>query len=155
MTIRVLFICLGNICRSPMAEGVFQKLVDDAGLDSEIVVDSAGTSSWHVGERAHPGTRRVLEKNGIRYNGRARKINRSDLNQSNSYLIVMDKENERTVRSLAKDQERVFRLLEFSHQSAIENVPDPYYRGKFDMVYELVEDGCRGLLKAIREWEGL
>ena len=62
MKIKVLFVCLGNICRSPMAEAVFQKMVDDAGLSSLIEVDSAGTGSWHVGESAHPGTRRVLAR---------------------------------------------------------------------------------------------
>jgi hypothetical protein len=72
--IRVLFVCLGNICRSPMAEAVFQHLVNEAGLVAQIVVDSAGTGDWHVGEPAHTGTRRVLTQRGIAYNGRARQV---------------------------------------------------------------------------------
>lgn len=71
---KVLFVCLGNICRSPMAEAVFQRLVDEAGLGDRIGVDSAGTGGWHVGEKAHVGTRRVLAVHGIVYNGRSRQI---------------------------------------------------------------------------------
>ncbi len=69
MTVRVLFVCLGNICRSPMAEAVFRHLVEQAGLSDQILVDSAGTSDYHIGERAHPGTRAVLRDNGIEYEG--------------------------------------------------------------------------------------
>ena len=74
MTVRVLFVCLGNICRSPMAEAVFAHLVEQAGLDGEIEIDSAGTSSYHIGQHAHKGTRDVLRRNGIDYEGSAREF---------------------------------------------------------------------------------
>ncbi len=155
MKIRVLFVCLGNICRSPMAEAVFQQFVKEAGLETKIEVDSAGTSSWHVGEQAHSGTRRILAKNGISYVGTARRIDRLDFSDDRTYIIAMDESNMRQIRSLTKKHDRLFRLLEFSTQTAVSDVPDPYYSGDFDAAYSLVKDGCRGLLKAIRDWEGI
>ncbi len=80
MTVKVTFVCLGNICRSPMADGVFQAMVNEAGLQDQILVDSAGTSSYHVGDPAHQGTRNELKKHGIVYNGRSRQINHADNN---------------------------------------------------------------------------
>jgi protein-tyrosine phosphatase len=136
-----------------MAEAVFQQLVDEAGLAKEIEVDSAGTGSWHVGEAAHPGTRRVLAKNGISYSGRARKIDRRDLSDESTYIIVMDENNARDVKYITHNHDRIYRLLEFSSQAVDKDVPDPYYEDNFDLVYNLVVDGCRGLLKAIRGWE--
>ncbi|MGB3714196.1 MAG: low molecular weight protein-tyrosine-phosphatase [Candidatus Promineifilaceae bacterium] len=153
--IRVLFVCLGNICRSPMAEAVFQQFVKEAGLETEIEVDSAGTSSWHVGELAHPETRKILAKNGISYGGTARSLDRAELSDDRIYIVAMDESNVRQIRSMTKKHDRVFRLLEFSIQTAVRDVPDPYYNGDFEAVYSLVEDGCRGLLKAIRDWEGI
>lgn len=155
MTVRVLFVCLGNICRSPMAEAVFQKLVDDAGLTDAIEVDSAGTSRYHVGERAHPGTRRVLAHHGIQYDGRARQIDSDDVNHSAVYVIAMDQENVADLRERFGDGPRIHRLLEFATHTEVRDVPDPYYSDNFEYVYRLVEDGCRGLLATIRADEKL
>ena len=155
--IRVLFVCLGNICRSPMAEGVFRYLVEEAGLSHEIAVDSAGTSSWHVGEPAHPGTQEALRQRGIRYQGRSRQITNSDL-QTTDYVIVMDGENLADVRRLDRpggSASKVSRLLDYAPAGAPEDVPDPYYVGGFDHVYRLVEAGCGGLLAHIRAEQGL
>jgi protein-tyrosine phosphatase len=136
-----------------MAEAVFQRLVDEAGLETEIEVDSAGTSAWHVGEPAHHGTRKILARNGISYRGTSRSIDRAELSDDHTYVIAMDESNERQIKSLTQKHDRVFRLLEFSTQTAGRDVPDPYYSGDFDLVYTLVKDACRGLLKAIRDWE--
>lgn len=153
MTVRVLFVCLGNICRSPMAEAVFQNLVDDAGLTDQFIVNSAGTGSWHVGEKAHPGTRKVLATHGIDYDGRARRVRDQDLNDELGYVIAMDSSNARDLRASFGDQPRLYRLLDFATQTRVKDVPDPYYNGNFEGVYQLVEDGCRGLLQTIRRQE--
>ncbi len=155
MTVRVLFVCLGNICRSPMAEAVFQKLVDDAHLSDKIEVDSAGTSSYHAGERAHPGTRRVLAHHGISYDGRARQIRPDDVANGATYLIAMDEENVETLKERFGDVSHLHRLLDFAAHASVHDVPDPYYSDNFDYVYRLVEDGCRGLLSTIRVEQGL
>lgn len=154
MSVRVVFVCLGNICRSPMAEAVFQKLVDDAGLSAQIAVDSAGTSAYHVGEVAHPGTRRVLSHHGITYNGRARQLSGSDSANGTTYFIAMDSENLEELRTRFGDLPHMHRLLDFASHTAVHDVPDPYYSDNFDYVYRLVEDGCRGLLSRIRTDEG-
>ncbi len=97
--IRILFVCLGNICRSPMAEAVFQQRVNEAGLADEFEIDSAGTGGWHVGDPAHRGTLAVLRRNGIPYNGRARQVQPADL-QRYDYLIAMDAENVADLRRM-------------------------------------------------------
>ncbi len=154
MTIKVTFVCLGNICRSPMADGVFQQMVNEAGLQEKILVDSAGTSSYHVGEQAHRGTRKELKQNGISYNGRSRQINNAD-NNPNTYLIAMDESNLRDLNRAFGQREKTYRLLDFATKTNERNVPDPYYVGGFDTVYQLVEDGCTGLLAFIRKEEGI
>ena len=153
MTIKVTFVCLGNICRSPMADGVFQNMVDEAGLHDKIWVDSAGTGSYHVGEQAHRGTRQVLKKHGIAYNGRSRQI-RSNDNDPNTYLVALDESNLRDLQRAFGQHEKTYRLLDFATNTHERNVPDPYYTGGFDYVYELVEDGCAGLLTFVRQEEG-
>ena len=152
MTLRVVFVCLGNICRSPMAEGVFQKMVNEAGLQDKIWVDSAGTSGYHVGEEAHRGTRQVLTKHGIGYNGRSRQISPTD-NTPNTYLIALDESNLNDLNQAFGKREKTYRLLDFAPQTNEKNVPDPYYSGGFDYVYQLIEAGCVGLLAFIRQKE--
>lgn len=155
MTIKVLFVCLGNICRSPMAEAVFQNMVDDAGMSGMIEVDSAGTGSWHIGETVHSGTRRVLANHGIDYRGRARVVHQNEVKNASTYIIAMDGANMRDLRRRFGDVPHLYLLLDFAENSSERNVPDPYYEGNFEYVYDLVEDGCRGLLAAIMENEEL
>lgn len=150
-TIEVLFICLGNICRSPMAEAVMHKQVADAGLAGRIVVDSVGVGAWHVGQPPHPGTLEILRRHELPYAGRARQITHDDVRRA-EYLIAMDSENLADVRRMlpANAKRNLHRLLEFAPAGPPRDVPDPYYTGNFDAVYLLVDAGCRGLLAHIR-----
>lgn len=155
MTISVLFICMGNVCRSPMAEALFRHLVVEAGLDDHIEVDSAGTGDWHVGEPPHRGTRRVLADHGISTTGmRGRVIEAGDLHHFD-YLVVMDGANLREVTRLAQRYGHagtIARLLDYADPArtgGVRDVPDPYYDGRFSHVYALVEAGCQGLLAAL------
>jgi protein-tyrosine phosphatase len=152
--IRVLFVCMGNICRSPMAEAVFQHLVNAAGLSDKIEVDSAGTGSWHVGSHAHHGTLDVLMRNAIAYDGRARQVVPADL-AFFDYIVTMDEDNLRYVRSLGAQNEHVAPLLSYAPHLKIREVPDPFYTGGFDGVYDLVRAGCEGLLATIRQEHNL
>lgn len=133
-----------------MAEAVFQRMVDDSGLSDQIIVDSAGTSAYHVGEPAHPGTRRVLARHEIDYIGQARQIAPGDLALEDTYVIAMDQENLAELRQRFGNLPHLHRLLDFASHTAVRDVPDPYYSNNFDHVYRLVEDGCLGLLGRIR-----
>lgn len=137
-----------------MAEGVFQRMVNEAGLADKIVVDSAGTGSWHVGETAHRGTLQVLRKYGIAYNGRSRQVRSQDITPT-TYVIALDQSNQSDLRHMFGDIPRLHRLLDFASETNERDVPDPYYSGNFDYVYKLVEDGCQGLLQTIRQNEEL
>ncbi len=155
--INVLFVCLGNICRSPMAEAVFQHMVNEAGLSDQFAIDAVGTGGYHVGEPAHRGTQKVLAKHNIPCHSISRKINRNDLAQSD-YIIAMDHSNRADVLSMARPSvidDKVELLLSFADDTSLSNVPDPYYTGSFDEVYRLVESGCAGLLVHIRAERGL
>ncbi len=138
--IKVLFVCMGNICRSPMAEAIFQHMVNQAGLEAEFYVDSAGTGGWHVGEQAHPGTLDVLERHDIPYDGRARQLERRDLDDFD-YVLAMDRANLSFIlRNSSNFPAEVSLFLTFAQERGLVNineVPDPYYDNKFDDTYEL------------------
>lgn len=149
--IKVLFVCLGNICRSPMAEAVFRHLVENQGLSERFIIASAGTGGWHVGEPPHQGTQRILQKNNIPIsNKKASQITRRDI-QGYNYIVAMDAENVADIQAMFGKQ--VSRLLDFHPDGSSGDVPDPYYTGEFDQVFRLVLAGCEGLLAAIREKE--
>lgn len=149
--IRVLFVCLGNICRSPMAEAVMRDMVGKEGLDHLIEVDSAGTGDWHIGNPPHRGTRDQLDRYGISYEGiRARQIGSKDF-QDFDYIIAMDDDNVRELKRIAgSGGGSVAKLLDLVPDARLRNVPDPYFTGNFDETYELVVAGCRALLEKIK-----
>jgi len=147
---RVLFVCLGNICRSPLAEGVFQHLVREEGLEDRFEIDSAGTGAWHVGDDPDPRSQAVAEKHGIRLQGPARQVEPADFARFD-LVLAMDEENLRNLDSLrdGSSSADLRRLREFDPEAQGDmDVPDPYYGGPqgFDRVYEMVERSCRILL---------
>ncbi|RYL88953.1 low molecular weight phosphotyrosine protein phosphatase [Sporolactobacillus sp. THM7-4] len=149
--IRILFVCLGNICRSPMAEAVLRDKVKKAGLEDQIFVDSAGTGDWHLGSKPHSGTRKILDLSGISYEGiRARQIQPSDFDKFD-WLVAMDRSNEQDLRFVAdqcgKNKNKVVRFMNLLEDHPTEDVPDPYYSGRFDEVFKLVDKGTDVMLK--------
>lgn len=147
----VMFICAGNICRSPMAEAVFRHMVAKKGLEDRFEIQSSGTGHWHVGKPPHFGTRKILAEHSIQTGDkRAQLLKIEDFNDFD-YLIAMDTENVEDIRYLFG--KNVKRLLEFAEEKTKLNVPDPYYENNFEEVYELVTSGCAGLLNFILDKE--
>lgn len=138
-----------------MAEAVFRGMVKDEGLEGKISADSAGTGDWHIGRVPHEGTRDILTRNKISFEGMAaRQVIKEDLSKFD-YIICMDAENLGNVRRMAGyDQTgHIGRLLDYVPEADFLDVPDPYYTGNFDEVYDLVAKGCKGLLEEIRHNE--
>lgn len=158
-TVSVLFVCLGNICRSPLAEGVFRHLSREAGLEGRLRVDSAGTGAWHVGEAPDPRSREVARRNGIDLGGAARQV-RPDDAEAFDWIVAMDRSNFRSLEEMGAERSgaRLHLLREFDPLAdGTAEVPDPYYGGEdgFDRVYEMIDRSCRALLDRIREEHGL
>jgi protein-tyrosine phosphatase len=151
--VSVLFVCMGNICRSPTAEGVFRKVVIDANLESEILVDSAGTHAYHVGQPPDRRAWAAAERRGIPLdNIHARRVSDEDF-ECFDYILAMDEDNLLILREGApkhySGQLRLF--LEFSNSAPVLEVPDPYYGGSsgFERVLDLVESASEGLLETL------
>lgn len=150
---RVLFVCLGNICRSPSAEGVMQALVIKRGLEGQFYIDSAGTYGGHAGQRADSRMRRHAEKRDYNLTSISRQLEYSDFRDFD-YIIGMDNENMRDIYALdRKDQfsHKIFKMTDFCRISDADVVPDPYYGGSagFERVLDILEDACEGLLDDI------
>lgn len=152
---RILFVCLGNICRSPAAEAMMQMLVEQNGLADRVVLDSAGTYGGHSGERSDARMRRAALARGIDITHRARQVREEDFERFDM-IIAMDDNNYEALFRLAPDreaQQRIYRFREFlRHNPNWSYIPDPYYEGHegFELVLDLLEDGCSTLLEKLR-----
>jgi len=152
--VSVLFVCLGNICRSPTAHGVFQGMVDGSGFADAIEVDSAGTGDWHIGHSPDQRTSQVAATKGYDLNQlRARLVSGDDFEQFD-YIIAMDRANLSDLVAMQPSNFSGFLglFLDFSTQDSYREVPDPYYGGEdgFELVFNLVEEASRGLLQHIQ-----
>ncbi len=154
----VLFVCMGNICRSPMAEGVFTKTVQEAGVGTQILIDSAGTHDYHVGDAPDLRAQRTALRYGCDISGlRGRQVQDSDFERFD-HILVMDKQNLNNLirRANIRHHHKIRLLLSFSRRFPNLDVPDPYYGGQqgFDQTLDMVADAAQGLLKSILEQQG-
>ncbi|MCK5718705.1 MAG: low molecular weight phosphotyrosine protein phosphatase [Thiomargarita sp.] len=154
--VKVLFVCMGNICRSPTAEGVFRKLVQEADLEAQIEIDSAGTHAYHIGEQPDRRSQKVALKRGINLSDlRGRQVQKSDFKEFD-YVLTMDKDNYNSLQYFCpqKYQKKLRLFLSFAPQLGVQEVPDPYFgegdKG-FEYVLDLVEAASAGLLVEIRQ----
>ena len=155
MVKKILFVCLGNICRSPAAEGIFKKKIKERDLENLFVVDSAGTGGWHVGNLADRRMREAALSRGIELTSRSRKIDHNDLYEFD-HILVMDKDNLNAVKSLIKDNtypinSKIKLILSYSKKSQLDEVPDPYYgvQNGFENVLDLLDDAIDELIDSL------
>lgn len=156
--VRVLFVCLGNICRSPTAEGVFRTLIAREGLADRVSIDSAGTAAWHIGKPPDDRAQREALRRGIDISGlRARQARSSDFDRFD-YVVAMDRQNYRDLKILCPPgrEDRLHLFLDFAPHLSQADVPDPYYGGSqgFQLVYDMVSEAAEGLMTHIlARWE--
>ena len=155
MVKKILFVCLGNICRSPAAEGIFNQKIKERDLENLFLVDSAGTGSWHVGNLPDQRMRTTALSRGIELTSRARQIEENDLCEFD-HILVMDKDNLNAVKSLIKDDmhtinSKIDLILSYSKKSQLDEVPDPYYGGQngFEKVLDLLNDAIEELIDSL------
>jgi protein-tyrosine phosphatase len=149
--IRICFVCLGNICRSPTAEALFRLHADVARLGDRFEIDSCGTGGWHIGELAHAGTRAYATSQGVDIPHRARQLGRDDFERFD-LLVAMDQRNQRDIVRAAPICEvptPVVLLRDFDTRGRGQDVPDPYHSGEFDTVFDICKRSSDGLLQAI------
>lgn len=150
----VLFICLGNICRSPAAEGIMKAIVKEAGQEANFDIDSAGIGNWHVGQLPDSRMRQCGREHGYNFNSHARQFQPSDF-QRFDHIVVMDNENYRAITAMTSssgDKAKVVRMADFlTFHREYTTVPDPYYgdASDFELVITLLEDACSALYQAI------
>jgi len=154
---KVLFVCLGNICRSPAGEGIFKKMVKEKGMEKYISVDSAGTSGYHNGELPDSRMRQHGARRGYKFDSLSRKFTAKDFDNFD-IILAMDDSNYHNIMRLAPDldsEKKVYRMVEFLQRYSHDHVPDPYYSGAdgFELVLDLLEDACDGLLNNLSRSE--
>ncbi|MGK7872755.1 MAG: low molecular weight protein-tyrosine-phosphatase [Xenococcaceae cyanobacterium] len=159
MSYKLLFVCLGNICRSPSAENIMNHLIEQAGLNNSIFCDSAGTSSYHIGSPPDRRMSAAAARRGVKLRGKARQLKLSDF-ENFDLILAMDKENYWNILYLDREgkyRDKVRLICEFASHHQEEEVPDPYYGGRdgFDKVIDLLLDSCDGLLKHLVSSEQL
>ncbi len=152
---QILFVCLGNICRSPSAEAVMNGLIKREGLENEIECDSAGILDYHAGEPADKRMKKHARKRGYRLTSISRPVNPEVDFDRFDMIIGMDDQNIRDLKSLARtqrDKEKIYKMSDFSLKHNYDQVPDPYYGGDqgFELVLDLLEDSCEGLLDYLK-----
>lgn len=152
---KIVFVCLGNICRSPTAEGVFQHLVNERGLQPYFYVDSAGTSAYHIGEPANSKSQKTANKHGIELRSRARRFEPDDL-QEFDLIVAMDRENLENIKvldSANKYSDKIILLRDYDPEPGDGEVPDPYYGGidGFQNVFNIVKRSCEALLDELED----
>jgi len=155
---RILFVCMGNICRSPTAEAVFRALVAERGLEDRVEVDSAGTHAYHVGEAPDPRAQRAAAKRGVSMDDlRARRVEGADFERFD-LILAMDEDNLRILEDMcpSEHQHKLRLFLDFAADVEVREVPDPYYGGQkgFEYVLDLVEKAAEGLLQEITRRQG-
>lgn len=153
---KILFVCLGNICRSPSAEAVMKKLVKEAGLEKQIEIDSAGLIGYHQGERADPRMRAHAARRGYTLDSISRPVRMDDFEEFD-LIVGMDDQNIDHLKQKAPDWEsveKIHQMTEFSRNKLYDYVPDPYYSGDdgFELVLDLLEDACAGLLAYCKQY---
>jgi len=154
--VKVLFVCMGNICRSPAAEGIFKKFVEDAKFENNISIDSAGTIGYHAGELPDARMRRHASARGYNLNSRARQFNPKKDFEEFDYIVTMDDENYSNITRMDNKNEfqnKIYKMASFISDKNVSEVPDPYYGGSkgFKFVINILEDGSKNLLTKIKE----
>lgn len=155
MKTKVLFVCLGNICRSPSAEAVFKTLVEQRGETDKFFIDSAGTAAYHAGERADARMRNHAKKRGVELTSIARKFIPEDFDRFD-YIIAMDQENLHDLKQQARnnaDLKKLYMMTDFSNKFNYNHIPDPYYGGEagFELVLDLLEDASEGFYGSLKK----
>ncbi|WP_445665340.1 low molecular weight protein-tyrosine-phosphatase [Fodinibius sp. AD559] len=151
---KICFVCLGNICRSPTAEGIFQHLINKHDLENYFEIDSAGTSAYHVGESANSKSQRTAQKHGITLHSKARQFDASDLDYYD-LILAMDNENLKNVRQMANGnhEHKIGLMRDFDPNPGDGEIPDPYYGGPegFENVFQIVKRSCENLLDELEK----
>ncbi len=155
--IKVLFVCLGNICRSPLAEAIFQQMIDNQSLNRSVLTDSAGTSSYHIGENPDPRTIKIAEKHGVPVNHKGQQFKKHHA-EAFDYLVAMDHSNfDNMASEIGGRPEKLLLMRDFDPQGKGEGVPDPYYGGidGFENMYQILDRSLDEFLKFLKEKHAL
>jgi|YelNatPaOPRAMG01_1025707.scaffolds.fasta_scaffold02472_16 protein-tyrosine phosphatase len=151
----ILFVCMGNICRSPAAEEIMRHLVNQDGLKDKFFIDSAGTVAYHEGEKPDQRMIKHAKKRGYFLTSKARKFNPAEDFEKFDYIVTMDNENYFDIKALDKNKKytnKIFKMVDFNKSIKVAEVPDPYYSGSdgFENVLDILEDACSGLFEKIK-----